>query len=266
MKQEVGYTEVDDCTFWMQLSDFKRYFKWIHVCKISEDNSHTYVECPNKAGIPGAYTLQKMKVRGISGPQPMTLTLQQKDKRCFPRDTTYDYCYARMILLRLKLKLEYVKGVCGKMRDLHMELDEIEPGEYYVFVELDQASPLNVSDFALTTYTSARIEFHGDESSYFPRLQILTDAFKSKALIGHQSVTLEQRDVNGLELKSATKYPVQKYSDFSGDDGYAFIYFANGMNGKNYTENCVFKRFEGLKMLPPFSGNSYEVELPPNSE
>ena len=59
---------------------------------------------------------------------------------------------------------------------------------------------------------------------------------------------------------------IVKYTDLSATDGYAFIYYENGEDGYNYTENLTFTKFEGSKLLAPYRGTSAQVEVPANSD
>ena len=65
--------------------------------------------------------------------------------------------------------------------------DELEKGEYFVFVEFDwgNVTPNGDCEFVLTAYSEAVVEFEGEEDSYLEddngKVKILSDVFRSKA-------------------------------------------------------------------------------------
>ena len=49
-------------------------------------------------------------------------------------------------------EFEYIKGKKGKRRDLHMELENLELGTYFIYVELEHEFENSQSNFTLTCY------------------------------------------------------------------------------------------------------------------
>lgn len=70
----------DDGTFWMCLSDFKKYFTNLQICKYDDENVFNSIQVPKKDY--EDFYLVKMKIskNGI-----YTIGLSQKDERCFPK-------------------------------------------------------------------------------------------------------------------------------------------------------------------------------------
>ena len=70
----------------------------------------------------------------VNGDGVVTISLAQKDKRCFPRKIKYEYSFSRLWLVTAGSPKQFVAGVTGKPnRDLHLEVDNIQPGEYYLY-------------------------------------------------------------------------------------------------------------------------------------
>ena len=71
----------------------------------------------------------------------MTISVAQKDELCFARSSGYNYSYTRLMLLRIidrqNLEFESVAAINDNQRDLHLEIEALEPGEYHIFAELD---------------------------------------------------------------------------------------------------------------------------------
>lgn len=63
----------------------------------------------------------------ISGDGEHTISVSQKDERCFNRHSEYDYSNCRIIVLKIEedaddldgLKIKYMKGVSGWDRESH---------------------------------------------------------------------------------------------------------------------------------------------------
>ena len=53
-----------------------------------------------------------------------------------------------------------------------------------------------------------------------------------------------------------------RYSNVTAE-GYAYIYFENNELDATLIEDVKYTKFEGLKLLPPFSGTSYYVKVGP---
>lgn len=84
------------------------------------------------------------------GEGSVTFSIAQKDKRCFPRSSNYGYSFCRLILV--DEEGNYVSGTSGKPnRDLHLEVDNLQPGNYKLFAEVDWEQ-YEHQDFVLTAY------------------------------------------------------------------------------------------------------------------
>jgi hypothetical protein len=75
-----------------------------------------------------------------------------------------------MILAKIENdKLVYVKELLQRMkkRDNHMEIDNLEEGEYYLFVELPDMK--ENKSFVVTSYGASEAEFLADEADKFSK-------------------------------------------------------------------------------------------------
>ena len=137
LKESVGWSNADDGTFWMCYDDFRQYFKWVQVCKLNDEYNYSFTECQQKPF--DDYNLQKLLVTEDG---PITISVAQKDKRCMERDSGYDYKFCRLIVMKVGSEIKdcnftYVDGIKGKKRELHLEIEWLEAGQYLVFVEFD---------------------------------------------------------------------------------------------------------------------------------
>lgn len=81
---------------------------------------------------------------------------------------------------------------------------------------------------------------------------------RSKALQRHGSVKVETQADNGAP-------DIIKYSSWDSKEGYAFVFVDNKAQNQGYSESVTFTKFDGLKLLPPFSGQEYKISVQPNS-
>ena len=229
----------------------------MQVCKANDTYRYANVECEHAAG---SFVLQKVRVNGIMG--HMTFSLTQKDAQCFGPETEYKYSFARLMLLRVvdrqAMAFDCVAAVNDTQRDLHLEVEQLEPGEYYIFAELDWNLVLtDAPQFQITAYGRQQAQFLGDEHSLVTKENLLCSIMRTKVIQDHPGLTVKSMANSDL---------VQKYKDFNGEEGYCFIYFSNMESHATYRETCRFTAFEGLRLLPPHFGTTYEIEVPPQSE
>ena len=52
-------------------------------------------------------------------------------------------------------------------RDVYLELDYLEAGEYYLYVEIDWHATTQEFQFCATSYGAAHVEFHQDDREKF---------------------------------------------------------------------------------------------------
>jgi calpain-15 len=138
IKREVGFVDEDDGMFWMSFDDFIENFRRLQVCKVDDRATFTFADCYQEFG---AFSLQKITVKTAGA---TTFTLSQCDKSGFNREKQlkYNYGNCRLILARSKdtttKDLQYVAGTAGKPnRDLHLEVEDLQPGTYFLFSEID---------------------------------------------------------------------------------------------------------------------------------
>ena len=86
LKEEVGFVEDDDDgLFWICFEDMKEYFRSVSICKVKD--SYIYSNCAVKQS-QGSFTLLKLSVTGDG---EHTISVSQKDERCFSRSSGYEY-------------------------------------------------------------------------------------------------------------------------------------------------------------------------------
>lgn len=187
IKKQVGFTEEDDGTFWMSFTDLAYYFSRIQICKINDAYKYSFLQGSHKRG---SFALMRLIV-DVDGEH--TISVAQKDQRCFNRGVDYEYAYCRMILMQIdlektdidddgdNLEVQYILGDASWDRDTHLECQMLRRGEYYVYVELDWTEKSVENSFVVTCYGASRSTFLRDEKMLFTKEQVLENAYRSMA-------------------------------------------------------------------------------------
>ena len=168
----------------MSYEDMCQYFARVQICHINDDYHYSFMKASQnvKPNSNMPYTLMRLIVTG-SGEH--TISVYQKDERCFSRHSEYDYSNVRIILSKIEedsddlanLKLKYIKGCSGWDREVHLQVDNLLKGEYYVYVEVDWNEGSEETDFCVTCYGSSKSFFLRDENSLFEKEKFLAKAY-----------------------------------------------------------------------------------------
>ena len=118
-----------------------------------------------------------------------TISVNQTDSRCFIRDSGYKYSFCRAIVAKIDfysekvedLWVKYISAESGEKRDLDIHFENLEEGEYFIFVEFDWKASSPDTNFCLSCYGASRSCFVRDENSLFEKADILKRLFASKS-------------------------------------------------------------------------------------
>lgn len=182
IKTQVGYND-DQGLFWMSYSDMCHYFSRIQICNINDDYKYSFMKVSQERG---SYSLMRLMV---SQDGEYTISVSQKDERCFDRHSEYDYSNCRIIVLRIEedsdsldgLKVKYMQGVSGWDRESHVQFENLPKGEYFVYCEVDWDENTEDTEFCVSCYGAGRSFYLRDEKSLFDKTQLLMKAYASKA-------------------------------------------------------------------------------------
>jgi hypothetical protein len=123
LKRELSLSlDANDGTFWMSFSDFSQYFSRIQICKYFDSSSFINLVAQHKE-----FHVFQLTVND-SGYQ--TISVSQKDERCFSRYSQYVYSNCRMIVVRCENgdisggDIQFMAGTKGYQdRDTYIELE-----------------------------------------------------------------------------------------------------------------------------------------------
>ena len=249
MKKKVKYDPNCKSSFYMNLKDFKHYFSKIKICKIFQNYKYNYLCIMQKVD---SYSLVKITINSENKIHGFLTFSQLKNKRAFPN---IEYGIIRIIICKLlsynendkEYKVEYLSGKMGQERDIFEE-NIFEPGEYLVYTELNKN--IIESPTVLSTYSENKIDMEELDINNFPKIleKIYTSCAKKSG-----NVSRFTKDGANECIKYSNSTP----------EGYTYIYIENNEKDITLIESVSYTKFENLKLLEPFKGTSYKVQVDP---
>ena len=243
-KQELK--KCDDQCFYMNLIDFKSIFSKIKICKYHKNFLYSSILVKQTSE---EYCLISMKIKNNNndGKFKAYISLIQENKSN-KKDKKYNL--GRFILCRKEEQnYTYIKGQMGKEREIIMETTLNSSNEYLIFAQLENIS--KATNYVISVYSNAEIEL--EEIQIPQNFNILQKIYTNLA---KSSQSLEKID---------KKLECYKLTDNT-SEGYSYIFIQNKEEDATFIEDVKFTKFEGLKLLPPFSGTGYHVEVGPGEE
>jgi len=155
----------------------------------------------------------------------------------------------------------YIKGGVGhEQRDSHVEAD-LKEGVYFFYVEMDWKIQESYTDFEFcgTSYGPADAIIE-EVTKDFKKENILSRVIMAEALNKENDmylrVTMEDKNAPQI-MKISTKK--------KSESGYLWTIVDNGEKDKKFKQVVNYTKFEGLTLMPPYSGTSYELNCEPGN-
>lgn len=258
LKEKVGYMNSDDGVFFMTFDDFLKYFPYTFICKYENGFHYRYARVFQENST--QMTCTKIT---IGQNTKITIGLHQKQTRFYNKVNNYKPQMARLILAKCtrknKIHYKYMSSSAGDNDKLYVEFDNLEPGEYHIFANVNWEYDTECS-YTISTYAASPVEIEKIESEEIPfdYLEKLLDSY--------------------LDLKCSSQSNNQNvgYSSslFDNDLGFYIIRFEN----KNDTltmdiklsctlnDKCQFMEDPKIKCVKiPDNSHEYSVKIPPGS-
>ena len=158
-------------------------------------------------------------------------------------------------------RLIYKNGKMGQDRDTWEEYDNLEPGDYYMFVEFDWPDTVQHTEFSVSCYGECTAIFLRDEKSQYVKDDLVRELMASCA---EQELAEEgQRKTTNFAEQGAPD--ITKYFAMT-EEGYGYVHIVNGDTEARYRENINYTKFEKLQMMKPQKGTSYDIEVLPGQK
>lgn len=178
-----------------------------------------------------------------------------------PRDIEYQYSDGRLFLLRLEDgtdptnegAINFMGGTKGfYRRDLHLECN-LKPGAYALCAEVDwgRASKPAKSQFAVTCYGPSKLYFT-DVTKHYQRDDVIRATLLNIMSQG-----------KSVEKSAPEEAPDCEILEVSTEFGYSAYVVNNGEANITYEEDAEFPDFEGVRLLAPAKGNTFQLRVEP---
>lgn len=89
-----------------------------------------------------------------------------------------------------ELEIKYLLGTSSFERETHHIFENLEKGEYYVYVEMDWNETTEDTDMCVTCYGASKSFFLRDEKNLFNKTDFLRKGYASKATQMIEGVTV----------------------------------------------------------------------------
>ena len=241
----------------MCIEDLRKYFSRVQICRVNDNYRYSFFKARHKLN---SFALIRFVVNAPGGHH--YLTVNQTDERCFDRKVKYDYSNVRLIVAKIENPeaeekvLTYMNGKQGQDRDTWEEYENLEPGEYYMFVEFDWPDNVQHTEFSVSCYGAAQTFFLRDEKSLYDKTTLITNLMASCAVQEHpensKTITFE-----GQGAPNITRYFAMT------EEGYGYVHIVNDEEEARFKEKIEYTKFDKLSLLKPYKGDSYEVEVGP---
>ena len=240
-------------SFYMNLKDFKLYFSRIKICKYIENYKYQSINVSQK---PEGYVLIRIKTSKNDDivldnhNNKAYISFIQEEKKV-GKERKNSFGLGRLILCKLhKNDIQYIKGKMGQEREIVLEHQMQYKGEeFLLFCQLDKIN--KKIQYVISIYSSQNTELEIIPQEQFPN--ILEKIYISCAELSGRGDHLENGSIE-----------CYKYS-YTTPEGYSYIYIKNHEDDATYIEDIKYTKFDGLKLLPPFKGTSYHIEVKPHS-
>ena len=254
LRRELNYpADEDESLFWMNINDFQKYFPVVWVCKYRKENNYYSVNLSHKHN---NYNVLRIKIQER---QEVTISLNQRDRRCFKNTPHPDYFYSYSRLLIGKVEkngLEYITGNASGFERNLQATHVLEPGTYLLTIEINWNQNY-WKDFNVSFYTEGTLNI---ENLY------------EVDLLGIQKNMIKSAIEKVENNKTSTNYG--KYGDpqiqKTVDCVHGIFYFHYENRSKKKSKLCEtikFSQISNLKICSPFtSDNQFDVTVLPGSD
>lgn len=181
-KRLAGWTNEEDGTFFMCEEDLVKYFSRIQICRVKDGYLYSFFKARHKLG---EFALIRFQITGAGGHH--YLSINQTDERCFDRSVDYDYSNVRLIVAKIENAdtddryVVYKNGKMGYERDTWEEYENLEPGDYYMYVEFDWKDNVQHTEFCVSCYGATQAIFLRDERAQWNKDDLVRELMASCA-------------------------------------------------------------------------------------
>lgn len=253
IKRQLGWTNVDDGSFWMRFEDFKEWFSSVIICRARDDYVYSSILATQPKG---AFKVFEIK---LDMPATSVISVTLPDQRHFGYDSDFSYPVVRLAACFVNEQDQALNEFLGGRssifaRDVWREFVTSRPGKLLVFAEVDWETD-HTTEFGLSCYSSSTSTIEDVTESYPDALSFIYSPSFAK-----EAGEAEQLRQNVM-LYEGIRTGGDKQGRFN--EGFLYHYLENKTSNLRATIEVQFSNFENLELMYPDSGNGYRVVLEP---
>jgi len=245
LKRTLMPEKKDDGVFFIEYSDFLKYFTDIQFCFVNDSFKYSHILTQSESKHAGYFRFT------ITQAGKYYFTINQESKRKFSSTGRDKYATVTIVLAKLnkvsnKWEYEHIAGNHRADREVWVKA-KLESGEYMIYSKI-WWSQFGENDYALSSYGPTKVKFEQVNKKDYPEL--LQGAFSSKARKSTKKIDYaregEPKAYSVVELK----------------DGFVYCYYHNDSKRVLNVE-VNYKEFSGLRLRKPYRGRQYQLSVNP---
>lgn len=239
LKQEAGWTDTDDGTFFMTYNDFKNNFDGITIAHYHDEYYYSYLQSQN------ADEDLDMKQFTVEQGGEYYLGVSQPSKFLYSHDPKYEYGFISVVIVQ-KLDdgtFKFIEGFGNDRRDPWCKVT-LKPGNYLALIYTNWNSANTTYTFWTYGAKNTVIKKITDQASRSRGESILVDVFTKKALDDSENWT----------HFSNPKTKDSRYKFEGGSYGYGFYIFDNKSPNVKVLEVALSKTSTNCEYVYPQKG------------
>ncbi len=238
LKKELRFISQDDGVFYMTYNDFVKYYSDCQICYYHDDYKYSAISVQSDFSSRTGLRFNITK-KGL-----YYLSLNQTNRRFFPKKKKYKYSNCNMVLIKIKDNgdPQFIEGAMKADKE-NWIAQEIQEGFYMVLVQTPWKSFVNEFSFSIYGPATTNITKFNTKDSF-------DNDFRLKLFTSHAQVDKTSPMYNF----ASQGYPQINYKTFDNKGGFGYIYFEN--NTKDIEMDVVVEMLGSvnINVLPPFSG------------
>lgn len=245
LKKKLDVRSKEDGIFYMDLSDFKKYFSDVHVCYFHD--SFKFVSQPFDRESEDTYIRIKVQKEGI-----YYVSTHQTPSRHFPSDSQYEYSLITLVLARVTPSgtYEYIQGVQSAERESFVCCQCSKPGEYIAYIRT--AWKTNIKTFTVSVYGPDEASMQAISEQQYGNVSILNHIYLDRA----------QKFPGDFKTFEDQGEPNIRYFHEHLDEGFGYFYFENASDETGLLASIILKQAKNIELIEPFEGLQADVDVP----
>lgn len=243
LQQQLGVKNQEDGVFFMDFDNFCKYYSDVQVCYYHNNHKYSAIKITSE-------TNDRVCLKfTIQSPGMYYFSINQKNRRFFPKDKNYNYSPLSMIVgcIEQSKQVKYVGSSMKQDKENWIEY-MANPGDYFVYINTPWKSIVN--EFSFSVY--------GPNTCDIKQVQMaeLPPNFFTQLMLKHA------KDDNSTKMLTLSDTSVF-YKRWDDQTGLGYLYFEN--RDKQMVADVTVEMTEcrNIRLLAPFTGFRPNLSINP---